>query len=88
MAVQTAKAHWLTRDTIAWRGAEPGCVFRLYYSPADDIAAQTPEGAPRGAFFPLSVDRNGLPQSIVEKFPFLKGATTTQDFRIGLGSCS
>src|ERR1035438_4431826 len=33
------------------------------------------EGVLRGSFVPLSVDRNGLPKQIIERFPFLKDAT-------------
>jgi pullulanase len=75
VAVQTAKAHWVTRDTIGWIGAEPSGAYRLYWSLGAESAAQAPEGAPRVAFIDLLVDRDGLPQLILEKFPFLKGAT-------------
>src|SRR6202035_3845292 len=56
-------------------GAEPSGTFRLYCSPTADLTAHTPGGSPREAFFPLFVDRCGLTQSMVEKYPFLKGAT-------------
>jgi pullulanase len=75
VTVQIAKAHWVNRDTIAWIGAEPGANYRLYHSPTGQITAQIPDGVLLGPFVPLSVDTNGLPQFVVEKFPFLKGAT-------------
>ncbi len=78
-AAQTAKAHWVKRDTIGWIGAEPTGTYRLYYSLTDGITAKMSGGAQRAAFVPLFMDRNGLPQVVIEKFPFLKGATA---FRI------
>jgi pullulanase len=75
VAVQTAKAHWVTRDTIAWTGADPSGAYRLYWSLGAQRAAQTPDQAPSVAFIDLLVDRDGLPQLVLEKFPLLKGAT-------------
>jgi pullulanase len=76
VTVQTIKAHWVNRDTIAWIGAESNGTYRLYHSPTGQITDQISEGALRGSFVPLSVDRDGLPPWIVQKFSFLKGATT------------
>jgi pullulanase len=73
--VQTVKAHWVNRDTIAWIGAESNGIYRLYHSPAGQITDQISERALRGSFVHLSVDRDGLPPWIVQKFSFLKGAT-------------
>ena len=73
--VQTAKAHWVKRDTIAWIGAEPGGTYRLYHSPTGQVTAQMRDGVLSGLFVPLSVDTNGLSQLVVEKFPFLNQAT-------------
>jgi pullulanase len=73
--VQTAKAHWVSRDTIAWIGAEPNGTYRLYHSPTGQITAQMADGVLAGPFVPLAVDTNGLPRLVVEKFPFLKDAT-------------
>jgi pullulanase len=78
VTVQTVKAHWVNRDTIAWIGAESDGIYRLYHSPTGQITDQISEGALRGWFVPLSVDRDGLPRTIVEKFPFLKDATALQ----------
>src|SRR6476646_7762588 len=60
---------------MAWIGAEPGATYRLFHSPTGQIIAEMSGGALHGSFVPLSVDQNGLPRSIVEKFPFLKNAT-------------
>jgi pullulanase len=72
--VQKAKAYWVNRDTIGWFGAEAGDTYRLYYSPTGGITVET-SGVQGGAFISLSIDPNGLPQSVVDKFPPLKGAT-------------
>jgi pullulanase len=75
VTVQTVKAHWVNRDRIAWIGAEPNGIYRLYHSPTGQITDHISEGVLRGSFVPLSVDRNGLPKQIIERFPFLKDAT-------------
>ena len=75
VTVQTAKAHWVNRDTIAWIGAEPGGTYRLYHSPTGQIMAQIADGVLAVRSSRSSVDPNGLPQLVVEKFPFLKDAT-------------
>jgi hypothetical protein len=74
-AVETATAHWLSRDTIGWLGAEPSGTYRLYYSLPGEVRAETSNFATGDLFVPLSADRNGLPEVIVEKRPFLRGAT-------------
>jgi pullulanase len=73
--VHTAEAHWVNPGTIGWIGADLGAIYRLYYSATGEIAARLSTPLPEVAFIPLSVDRNGMPQSLVEKFPFLKHAT-------------
>ena len=79
--VKKAKAYWVSRDTIAWFGAETTDTYQLCYSPTGGITVKT-TGAQGGAFTSLSVDPNGLPQSIIDKFPHLKGATA---LKIGSG---
>jgi pullulanase len=74
-AVQTAKAHWVTRDTIGWTGAESSGTYRLYASLPGEIPAETQAAASSELFVPLFVDWDGLSQLILEKFPLLKGAT-------------
>src|SRR5206468_8081183 len=73
--VQAAKAHWVTRDTLGWTGADPEAIYRLYYSATGEIAARLSTPIQDVPSIPLSVDQNGMPQSVVEKFPFLKHAT-------------
>ena len=74
--IKQARAYWVNRDTLAWFGAEPTDTYQLYYSPdagITDVATSGAEGD--GHAIQLSVDPNGLPQTIIDKFPFLKGAT-------------
>jgi pullulanase len=83
--VQTAKAHWVTHDTIGWVGAEPSGAYRLYRSLGADRPAQTPDEGSRVPFIDLLVDRDGLPQLVLDKFPFLKGATALKISERDLG---
>ena len=75
--IKQARAYWVNRDTLAWFGADPDDTYQLYYS-ADagitDVATGGVEGD--GHAVQLAVDPNGLPQTIIDKFPFLKGATS------------
>src|SRR5260370_5972052 len=69
-----AKAHWVNRDTIGVFGTEPSDAYRLYLSLTVRIGLETTNTLTGHAFIPLSVDPNGLPESVVDKNPFLKGA--------------
>ena len=69
-----AKAHWVNRDTIGVFGAEPSDAYRLYFSLTGGITPETTIALTGRAFIPLSADPNGLPESVVDKSPFLKGA--------------
>jgi pullulanase len=80
-----AEAHWVNRDTIAWRGADPSAAYRLYHSPAGGIQVETESGVQGGTFIPLIVVSGGPLQSVLERFPHLKGATA---FRISPDSCA
>jgi pullulanase len=74
--IKQARAYWVNRDTLAWVGAEPTDTYRLYYSPDSgitDVATSGPEGD--GQSIQLTVDPNGLPQTVIDKFPPLKSAT-------------
>jgi len=73
--MRPAEAHWVSRDTIGSFGAEASDTYRLYYSPTGGINLETTGGLTGCAFIPLAVDPNGLPESVVDKNPFLKGAT-------------
>jgi pullulanase len=72
--IKKAKAYWVNRNTVAWFGAEASDTYQLYYSSTGGISVET-SGVQGGAFIPLLVDPNGLPQSVIDKFPQLKGAT-------------
>jgi pullulanase len=72
--INKAKAYWVNRNTVAWFGAEASDTYQLYYSSTGGISVET-SGVQGGAFIPLLVDPNGLPQSVIDKFPQLKGAT-------------
>ena len=81
-----ARAYWVNRDTLAWLGAEPNDTYQLYYSPdagITDVATSGVEGD--GKSIPLTVDPNGLSQTIIDKFPFLKGATAFKIAQSQLG---
>lgn len=72
--VTQAKAYWVSRDTIAWFGAEADRAYFLYFSPSGGITVTT-DGVRGSQSVPLSVDPAGLPRSILNKFPNLAGAT-------------
>ena len=69
-----ARAHWVTRDTIAWDTgpAEPGTVFRLHADPAGGLALSD-DGVSGGVSFDLSLDPAGLPADVKARFPHLAG---------------
>ena len=74
--IKQARAYWVNRDTLAWFGAPPTDTYQLYYSPdggITDVVRSGVEGD--GQSIQLTVDPNGLPQTTIDKFPFLKGAT-------------
>jgi pullulanase-type alpha-1,6-glucosidase len=75
-----AKAHWLSRDTIAWNVAvQPGQTFRLHYSP-DATLGLDATGVIGGSSVALTPDPAGLPSSLRAKFPHLAGYAA---FKIG-----
>ena len=78
-----AEAHWVSRNTLAWGGADPSAAYRLYHSLAGGIRVEPKTGVQGGAFIPLIVVSGGLLQSVLERFPHLKGATA---FRISSDS--
>jgi pullulanase/glycogen debranching enzyme len=71
--VVKAKAHFVSRETIAWPGAGAGNDFRLYYS-SNGALTSGPLGITGGRWIPLGVDARGLTPSQLEKFPALAGA--------------
>jgi pullulanase/glycogen debranching enzyme len=84
--IKAAHAYWVNRDTLAWFGAQPTNTYQLYYSPDAgiiDVATSGVEGD--GKSIPLTVDPNGLSPTIIDKFPFLKGATAFKIAQSQLG---
>ena len=68
-----ARAHWLTRDTIAWRVAgEAGNSYRLFFDPAGALQL-TPGGIGGGESIALQFDPAGLSPALRAKFPHLAG---------------
>ncbi|HEU4385343.1 MAG TPA: pullulanase-type alpha-1,6-glucosidase [Anaeromyxobacteraceae bacterium] len=75
-----AKAHWLSRDTVAWNVAvQPGQVFRLHYSPDASLGLDA-TGVTGGSAVALTPDPAGLPAWLRAKFPHLAGFAA---FKIG-----
>ena len=72
----TAKAHWVTPDTIAWNQGLPetGTFIRLHADPAGGLAL-APDGVSGGVSWDLTVDPAGLPADVLARFPQLAGFT-------------
>ncbi len=69
-----ARAHWLTRDWIAWPGTfDTGTVFKLHADPAGALALSN-DGVSGDVFFELTRDPAGLPADLKTRFPYLAGA--------------
>jgi pullulanase len=71
--VHKARAHFVTRDTIAWPNADASNTFRLYYSLTGGISSGQ-DGVAGGQSIPLTVDTGGLSPDVLAKFPALSGA--------------
>jgi pullulanase-type alpha-1,6-glucosidase len=71
--VHKARAHFVTRDTIAWPNADPSNTFRLYFSLTGGISSGE-SGVTGGQSLPLTVDASGLSPAVLAKFPALSGA--------------
>jgi pullulanase-type alpha-1,6-glucosidase len=67
-----ARAHWVTRDTIAWDlgGFRPGWVVTLHYDAGGGLSLG-PRGVSGGKEILLAHDPAGLPAGVREKFPHL-----------------
>jgi pullulanase len=72
--LRKARAHWVSRDTIAWPGAEADKSYRLYHAPNGGIQV-SPGGVQGGSAIDLQVDPEGIPALVLERFPPLTGAT-------------
>ena len=68
------RAQWLRRDLLAWDLPDDasGWTFRLFHAPDGGMAA-TPDGVSGGTELPLSLDPDGLPPSLRQRYPHLAG---------------
>jgi pullulanase-type alpha-1,6-glucosidase len=74
--LKQAKAHWVSRDTIAWpsRAITPDATFALHYDLAGGMKLEL-EGLTGGTAIPLTYDVGGLSAASKAKFPHLANAT-------------
>jgi pullulanase len=74
-SLDTATAHWVTRDTIAWKvEGKPENQYKLVYEPGGALKLN-PSGIEGGNSVNLTYDPAGLPQAVLQKFPHLKDFT-------------
>lgn len=69
-----ARAHWLTRETIAWDAAGSAAnSYKLIYAPAGGLQL-TPTGITGSGVYTLTLSYNaaGLSQPLKNKYPYLK----------------
>ncbi|MFN7967044.1 MAG: pullulanase-type alpha-1,6-glucosidase [Acidobacteriota bacterium] len=66
-----ARAHWLTRDTLAWNAPAPSGSSYYLHSDPDGALKLTPEGVSGGTAVPLTVDPAGLSPALKAAFPHL-----------------
>ncbi len=70
--LSTAKAQWVAADTIAWQVKEGIASYKLFYAP--DGGLKIEEGkVVGGEMISLRLDKNGLGEGILAKFPQLTG---------------
>lgn len=70
--LSTAKAHWVTADTIAWQ-VKPGlAIYKLYYAPEGGLKIDSGKVV-GGDSLSLGIDSAGLSKEILDKFPQLAG---------------
>ncbi len=70
----TAKAVWVTADTIAWKVPAEVAIYKLHYSP--DAALTIEEGkVVGGESIGIRANRDGLSEDILAKYPHLAGYT-------------
>jgi pullulanase-type alpha-1,6-glucosidase len=69
--ITLARAHWLTRDTIAWNVAgDPANSYRLHYDPNGALTLD-PAGVQGGQALTLTYDPAGLSAALKAAFPHL-----------------
>lgn len=66
-----ARAHWLTRDTLAWNASAPAGSSFFLHADLDGVLKLTPDGVSGGSAVALTVDPAGLSPALKEKFPYL-----------------
>ena len=71
--VAKAKAYFVTRNTIAWPGADSGNTYRFFYAPTGGITSGV-DGVAGGQSIPLS-HIGTVGAAIVARFPQLAGAS-------------
>ena len=69
-SLTTPKAYWLARNYLAWdvSGQPAGTRYALYAAPTGGLTV-TESGVTGGTSYPLTVDSNGLPATIKQRFP-------------------
>lgn len=72
--LSSAKAHWVSADTIAWNVDPAVAIYRLHYSPDATLAIEEGDVV-GGESISLRLDRDGLSADILAKFPHLAGYT-------------
>jgi pullulanase len=72
--VTRAKAHFVTRDTIAWPGGLATSTYALYAATAGGITTEVSGVIGGGTPVALTVEAAGLPAAVTAKFPHLAGA--------------
>jgi pullulanase-type alpha-1,6-glucosidase len=67
-----ARAHWLSRDTLAWNvgSVPPGTTFKLHYAAAGGLGLSA-TGVTGGNDVPLTPDPAGLSAALKARFPHL-----------------
>ena len=67
-----ARAHWLSRDTLAWNvgSVPPGSTFKLHYAAAGGLGLSA-TGVTGGNDVPLTPDPAGLSAALKARFPHL-----------------
>ncbi|MEO0973723.1 MAG: hypothetical protein AAFX85_11565, partial [Pseudomonadota bacterium] len=68
-----ATAHWVSEDTIAWNSGSADDTYQLHYAASGGMSTDSQGVTGAEGLLPLSVDPNGLPAEVQEKFPHLAG---------------
>jgi pullulanase-type alpha-1,6-glucosidase len=73
------RAHWVSADTLAWEVGDPpeGATFKLFYSPDGNMVGDA-AGFSNSSAIDLTLNPDGLSDTILERFPHLAGYTALQ----------